>query len=175
MIKQAKRHESERWKTARETVSKEMDAEIVAHLRKIKKDLLGQEPGDLRSRIMKLLDASPVDILNDVFSCCLEFFEGQRQKRASKFFAMVTSDSLGRQLFQLALHTACRRLVGPIPEDACTAAGAVKPPDKSKMQGGRKKEPIPPSAGLLRYCLLYFTSLIQPGRVNCAFPCSAEQ
>ena len=67
MIKNAKKCESERWKTIREEVLVEMDKEIKGNMRKIQKDLLGQELGDLKSCVMKFLDVSPVDAFNEIF------------------------------------------------------------------------------------------------------------
>ena len=58
MIKKAKKCESERWKAIREQILVDMDEEIMRNMHKIKKDLLGQDLGDLRSCVMKFLDVS---------------------------------------------------------------------------------------------------------------------
>ena len=148
MIKKAKRCESEKWKAAREQVSDDMDEEIQRHLRKIKKDLLGQELGDLRSCVRKFLDTSPVNALNEVFGCCMEIFDGNRQKMITKFLTTITEDSLGRRLFQLALNMSCKHLLGDsldelVDDKLKTEAAKSKANSKEAKDG-----PIPPSKGL---------------------------
>ena len=49
-------------------------------MRKIQKDLLGQELGDLRSCVMKFLDVSPADALNEIFQCSMQLFSIKHQK-----------------------------------------------------------------------------------------------
>ena len=112
MIKNAQHSESEKWKDIREQVSADMDEEIQRHLRKIKKDLLGQDPGDSRSCVRRFLDTSPADALRAVFDCCSEMFEGSRAKKITQFVTTVIEDSHGRNLFQLVLHMSCKRLLG---------------------------------------------------------------
>lgn len=154
MIKKAKHCESEKWKAAREQVSIDMEEEIQRHLRKIKKDLLGQELGDLRSCVMKFLEVSPVDTLNAVFNCCLEMFEGKRQKKITKFFAMITGDSLGRKLFQLALYVSCKHLLGDALEELVAREVDSKVQDTINEANSRETESrsVPPSEGLI--CLI---------------------
>ena len=151
MIKKAKHCESEKWKAAREQVSFDMEEEIQRHLRKLKKDLLGQELGDLRSCVRKFLETSPVDALNAVFSCCLEMFEGKRQKKMSEFFAMITGDSLGRNLFQLALNMSCKRLLGAALEELVASEVDSKVQDTINEANSREAEArsVPPSEGLI--------------------------
>lgn len=148
VIKQAKRSESERWKAAREKVSVDMDEEIERHLRKIKKDLLGQELGDLRSCVMKLLDTSPVDALKEIFNCSMQLFEGKRQTKVSKFLSLVTEDSLGRRLFQLALSMSCKRLVGDSLEQLVADEVQKQTAEKERERREEEKRPVPPSEGL---------------------------
>ena len=83
----------ERWKTIREEVLVEMDKEIKRNMRKIQKDLLGQELGDLRSCVMKFLDVSPVDALNEIFQCSMQLFSIKHQKKISEFLTIITKDS----------------------------------------------------------------------------------
>lgn len=151
MIKTAKRCESEKWKAAREQVSTDMEEEIQRHLRKIKKDLLGQELGDLRSCIMKFLETSPVDALNAVFNCCLEMFDGKRQEKITKFLTMITKDSLGRNLFQLALYMSCKHLLRDAMEELVASEVDSKVQDTINEANSRETEarPAPPSEGLI--------------------------
>ena len=148
MIKKAKRSESERWKAIREKVVIDLDEEIQRHMKKIKKDLLGRELGDLRSCVMTFLDASPVDALNEIFSCSLQLFEGKRQE-ITQFLAAITGDSLGRRLFQLALYMSCRRLIGDALKQLVSdevqkqAAGNVMERQETAPRA------TPPSEGLL--------------------------
>ena len=50
-------------------------------MRKIQKDLLGQELGDLRSCVMKFLDVSPVVALNEIFQCSMQLFSMKHLKK----------------------------------------------------------------------------------------------
>lgn len=148
MIKQAKRSDSERWKTAREEVSADMDKDIQKQLRKIKKDLLGQELGDLRSCVMRILDASPVDALNELFNCCLQLFEGKPQKKITDFFTCITGNALGRRLFQLALNTSCKRLVGDAIEQMVAGEVEKQVADNARQSQEKDTRPVAPSEGL---------------------------
>ena len=151
MIKKAKHCESEKWKAVREQVSSDMEEDLKKHLRKIKKDLLGQELGDLRSCVMKFLDTSPVDALNAVFNCCLEMFDGKRETKMTKFLTMITQDSLGRNLFQLALSMSCKRLLGNALEELVASEVDSKVQDAINEANNRetKTRPVPPSEGLI--------------------------
>ena len=135
----------------REQVSSDMEEDLKKHLRKIKKDLLGQELGDLRSCVMKFLDTSPVDALNAVFNCCLQMFDGKREKKITKFLTLITQDSLGRSLFQLALSMSCKRLLGGALEELVTCEVDLKVQDAIDQANNRetKTRPVPPSEGLI--------------------------
>ena len=149
MIKKAKRSESERWKAIREQVVTDLDEEIQRHMKKIKKDLLGQELGDLRSCVMTFLDASPVDALNEIFNCSLQLFEGKRQEKITKFFAAITGDSLGRRLFQLALYMSCRRLIGDALKQLVSDEVQKQAADNVMERQETAPRATPPSEGLL--------------------------
>lgn len=151
MIKKAKHCESEKWKAVRDQVSSDMEEDLKKHLRKIKKDLLGQELGDLRSCVMKFLDTSPVDALNAVFNCCLEIFDGKREKKITKFLTLITQDSLGRSLFQLALCMSCKRLLGNALEELVDCEVDLKLQEAINEANNRetKTRPVPPSEGLI--------------------------
>ena len=151
MIKKAKHCESEKWKAVREQVSSDMEEDLKKHFRKIKKDLLGQELGDLRSCVMKFLDTSPVDALNAVFNCCLEIFDAKREKKITKFLTLITQDSLGRTLFQLALSMSCKRLLGDELEKLVASEVDLQLQDAVKAANNRetKTRPVPPSEGLI--------------------------
>ena len=151
MIKKAKHSESEKWKAVREQVSIDLEEDIKKQLRKIKKDLLGQELGDLRSCVMKFLEASPVDALNAVFNCCLELFDGEGEKKITKFLTVITKDSLGRNLFQLALSMSCKRLLGDALKELVASEVDLQVQDSIKEANGRETEtrPAPPSEGLI--------------------------
>lgn len=150
MIKKAKHSESAKWKTVREQVSIDMEEDIKKHLGKIKKDLLGQDLGDLRSCIMKFLDTSPVDVLNALFHCCLEMFGNNDKKWITKFFAMITGDSFGRNLFQLALYMSCKRLLGAALEELVASGVDSKVQETIIQANSREAEsrPVPPREGL---------------------------
>lgn len=149
MIKKAKHTESEKWKAVREKVSVDMEEDLNKHLRKIKKDLLGQEVGDLRSCVNKFLEASPVDALNAVFDCCLELFDGKREKKITKFLTLITKDSLGRNLFQLALYMSCKRLLGDTLEGLVAREVDSKVQETINQANSREAETraVPPSEG----------------------------
>lgn len=151
MIKKAKHCESEKWKAVREQVSSDMEEDLKKHFRKIKKDLLGQELGDLRSCVMKFLDTSPVDALNAVFNCCLEIFDAKREKKITKFLTLITQDSLGRTLFQLALSMSCKRLLGDVLEKLVASEVDLQLQDAVNAANNRetKTRPVPPSEGLI--------------------------
>ncbi|XP_068725664.1 uncharacterized protein [Montipora capricornis] len=150
VIKKAKRSDSERWKSVREHVAADLDEEIQRHLKKIKKDLLGQEVGDLRSCAMKVIGASPVDALNEIFDCCLDVFEGKRQKKITNFFATITGDALGRRLFQLALTASCKRLVGDTLDSLVEQKVEEQFANRMKdLQETAEIRPLPPSEGEL--------------------------
>ena len=153
MIKKAKHCESEKWKAAREQVSVDMDEEIQRHLRKIKKDLLGQEPGDLRSCVMKFLDTSPADALRAVFDCCLEMFNGKREKTITKFLNTVVQDSIGRRLFQLALNMSCKRLLGDALEELVENKVKAEAANSKASRKEIETKPVPPSEGLILLAL----------------------
>lgn len=148
MIKQAKKSDSERWKAVREKVSVDMDEELERRLRKIKKDLLGKELGDLRSCVMKLLDASPVDALKEIFNCSMELFEGQHQKKISNFLSLITEDSLGRRLFQLALSMSCKRLLGDALKQLVAVEAKKQAAENERKKREEEKPLVPPSEGL---------------------------
>lgn len=151
MIKKAKRSDSERWKAVREQFATDLDEEIERHLRKIKRDLLGQDLGDHKSCVVKMINtlASPVDAMNAIFESCLDCFEGKRQKQITKFLAAITGDSLGRRLFQLALYVSCKRLVGDsldhLVQEEVGKQVACKLKDVTEIE--EKKRPVPPSEG----------------------------
>ena len=128
-----------------------MDEEIQRHLRKIKKDLLGQELGDLRSCVMKVLDVSPVDAIKEIFNCCLELFEGKRQKAITTFFTSVIEDVRGRRFFQLALYMSCKRLIGDALDQL--VKDEVEKQVASNMKDIRETEtrPVIPSQGLFSF------------------------
>ena len=151
MIKKAKHSDSEKWKAVREQVSVDMEEDINKRLRKIKKDLLGQELGDLRSCVMKFLETSPVDTLNAVFNCCLELFDGKREKQITKFLTMITVDSLGRNLFQLALYMSCKSLLGAALQKLVATEVDSKVQEALIQANSREMEtrPVPPSEGLI--------------------------
>lgn len=150
VIKTAKGSESERWKAVREQFATDLDEEIERHLRKIKRDLLGQDLGDHRSCVMKMIDtlASPVDAMNAIFECCLECFEGKRQKQITTFLAAITGDALGRRLFQLALYVSCKRLVGDALDHLVREEVEKQVASKLKdVTETEEKRPVPPSEG----------------------------
>lgn len=151
MIKKAKHGDSEKWKAAREQVAIDMEDEIQRHLRKIKKDLLGQELGDLRSCVMKFLGTSPVDALNAVFGCCLEMFDGKRQKKTTDFFAMITGESFGRRLFQLALYMTCKRLLGDALEELVETQVQTQAASREAKKKETKTRRAPPTEGLISF------------------------
>lgn len=152
MIKSAKKCESERWKTIREQVLVDMDEEIKRNMRKIKKDLLGQELGDLRSCVMKFLDVSPVDTLNEIFQCSMQLFSIKHQKKISEFLTIITKDSFGRKLFQLALAMSVKRLLGDAFERLM--ADEVQKQVAKAVVECLDKPPTPPSEGLLNRTLI---------------------
>ena len=158
MIKKAKRCESEKWKDIREQVSADMDEEIQRRLRKIKKDLLGQDHGDSRSCVRKFLDTSPSDALQAVFNCCLEMFDGSRAKKITQFLTTVIEDSLGRRLFQLALHMSCKRLLGDTLENLVDERVKTELEAAASLASHTETEtgPDPPSEGLIFFVLVYF-------------------
>ncbi|XP_078347983.1 uncharacterized protein LOC144633073 isoform X2 [Oculina patagonica] len=149
VIKKAKHGESEKWKAVREQVTIDMDEEIQRHLRKIKKDLLGQELGDLRSCVMRFLDTSPVDSLKAVFNCCLEMFAGKHQKQITKFFTMVTGDLLGRRLFQLACYMSCKRLLGDALQELVDTQVEMQAANNETQRKETEARPVPPSEGVI--------------------------
>ena len=116
-------------------------------MRKIQKDLLGQELGDLRSCVMKFLDVSPVDALNEIFQCSMQLFSIKHQKKISEFLTTITKDSLGRQLFQLALAMSCKHLLGDTFEQL--VANEVQKQVASAVVECLNEPPTPPSEGLL--------------------------
>ena len=156
MIKKAKRCESEKWKDIREQVSADMDEEIQRRLQKIKKDLLGQDHGDSRSCVKKFLDTSPSDALKAVFNCCLEMFDGSREKRITQFLTTVIEDSLGRQLFQLALYMSCKRLLGDALENLVDERVKKELETANNLASRTETERglDPPSEGLIFYVLV---------------------
>lgn len=161
MIKKAKHSESEKWKTVREQVSIDLEEDIKKQIRKIKKDLLGQELGDLRSCVMKFLETSPVDALNAVFDCCLEMFDGKRAKKITKFLTVITKDSLGRNLFQLALSMSCKRLLGDALEELVAREVDSKGQGTINEANSREAEtrPVPPSEGLISLIFQFIREL----------------
>lgn len=94
-----------------------MEEDLKKYFRKIKKDFFGQELGDLRSCVMKFFDIFFVDALNVVFNCCLEIFDGKREKKITKFLILIIQDSFGRSLFQLVFFMSCKRLFGDVLEE----------------------------------------------------------
>lgn len=154
VIKKAKHGDSEKWKAIREQVSVDLEEEIQRHLRKIKKDLLGQELGDFRSCVMKFLDASPVDALKAVFDCCLEMFDGKRQKKITKFFTTITGDSLGRKLFQEALYMSCKRLLGDALEELVAKEVKTQVANSETKRRETETQPVKPSEGFISFLVL---------------------
>ena len=112
MIKKAKRSGRERWYTVMEQYESDLKEEIERHLKKIKKKLLGEEFGDLRSCAMKLIDTSPLIALQEIFDCCLDCFDGENHDDITNFLFTITENALARRLFQLALTVSCRSLIG---------------------------------------------------------------
>ena len=100
---------------------------------------------------MKFLDTSPVGALNAVFNCCLEMFDGKRETKITKFLTMITQDSLGRNLFQLALSMSCKRLLGDALEELVASEIDSKVQDAINEANNRetKTRPVPPSEGLI--------------------------
>ena len=145
--KKCQKNVRERWKTIREEVLEEMDKEIKRNMRKIQKDFLGQELGDLRSCVMKFLDMSPVDALNEIFQCSIQLFSIKHQKKISEFLTIITKDSFGRQLFQLALAMSCKRLLGDAFEQL--VANEVQKRVPSAVVECLNETPTRPSEGLL--------------------------
>ena len=136
----------ERWKTIREEVLVEMDKEIKRNMRKIQKDLLGQELGDLRSCVMKFLDVSLLTPLTRYFSAPCNYFQSNI-KKISEFLTIITKDSFGRQLFQLALAMSCKRLLGDAFEQL--VAIEVQKQIPSAVVECLNETPTRPSEGLL--------------------------
>ena len=151
MIKKAKKCESERWKAIREQILVDMDEEIMRNMHKIKKDLLGQDLGDLRSCVMKFLDVSPVDALNEIFQCSMQLFPVEHQKKISEFLTIITKDSFGRQLFQLALSMSYKRLLGDAFEQLVT--DEVRKQAANTVNENLEEPPTPPCEGLLNLSL----------------------
>ena len=155
MIKKAKRSDSVRWNIVREQYENDLNEEIERHLKKIKKKLLGQEVGDLRSCAMKLIGTSPVNALQEIFDCCLDCFEGENHEDITNFLATITENTLGRRLFQLALTVSCRNLIGETLDSM-----VQKEVDKqiaSRMNDLKEKKELraqPPSEGLVFPLLL---------------------
>ena len=154
MIKQAKKSDSERWKAVREQVSDDMDQEIQRQMRKIKKDLLGQDLGDLRSCVMKFLDTSPVDALNEIFNCSIDLFEGKRQEKITKFLTAITDDSLGRRLFQLTLYMSCKRLLRDTLEHLVADEVQKQVANIVDKSQDTETRPVPPSEGWFYFSLV---------------------
>ena len=125
----------------------DMDEEIRRNMRKIKKDLLGQDLGDLRSCVMKFLDVSPVDALNEIFQCSIQLFPVKHQKKTSEFLTIITKDSFGRQLFQLALAMSCKHLLGDAFEQLVT--DEVQKQVAKAVVECLDEPPTPPCEGLL--------------------------
>ena len=112
MIKKAKRSGSVRWNTVREQYENGLKEDIERHLKKIKKKLLGEEVGDLRSCVMKLIDTTTVNALQEIFNCCLDCFDGENHEDITNFLTTITENALARRLFQLSLTVSCRSLIG---------------------------------------------------------------
>ena len=125
-----------------------MDEEILSHMRKIRKDLLGQEFGDLRSCVMTFLDAFPVDALNAIFNCSLQLFESKHHKKITKVFGTITGDPLGRRLFQLALYMSCRRLIGDALEQLVADEVQKQAANDVTESQETAPRPVPPNEGL---------------------------
>ncbi|XP_022793492.1 uncharacterized protein LOC111332406 isoform X4 [Stylophora pistillata] len=147
VIKKAKQLKTKRLGVIREEISIEMEEEIQRHLRKIKKDLLGQELGDLRSCVMKFLDKSPTDILKAVFECCLEMFDENRQGKVMTFLTMLTKHALGRRLFQLALCVSCKPLLGEAVEALVNNRINTEVASRKANHEETRIRPVPPSEG----------------------------
>jgi len=100
---------------------------------------------------MKFLDTSPVDALNAVFNCCLQVFDGKQEKKITKFLTVITKDSLGRNLFQLALSMSCKRLFRDALEELVASEVDSKVQDSINEANNRETEtrPVPPSEGLI--------------------------
>ena len=144
-MKKAKLSKTER--RIREEVSIEMDEEIQRNLRKIKRDLLGRELGDLRSCVMKFLDKSATDVLKAVFECCLEMFDKNRQGKVKTFLTMLTKDTLGRRLFQLALYVSCKPLLGEAVEALVNIKINTEVANRKANHEETRIRPVPPSEG----------------------------
>ena len=162
MIKKAKHSDSEKWKDIREQVSADMDEEIERHLRKIRRDLLGQDLGDSKSCVKKFLDTSPIDALKAVFDCCLETFEGSRAKKITQFLKTVTEDSHGRHVFQLALYMSCKRLLGDALENLVDEKVKKELETANSLASRTETETglDPPSEGLILFVLVLFEKII---------------
>ena len=136
-----------------------MDEEIKRNMQKIQKDLLGQELGDLRCCVMKFLHVSPVDALSETFQCSMQLFSVNHRKKISEFLTIITKDSFGRQLFQLALAMSCKRLLGDAFEQLVT--------DEVQEQVAKvaveclDEPPTPPSEGLLN-CKFFLAVVSNP-------------
>lgn len=76
----------------------------------MRKELLGEHDGDLRSLVQKLQDSSISDILVKIYECCEEIFFGKNKTKVQVFLKMLTSDKNGRKLFELAVHIGCRKI-----------------------------------------------------------------
>lgn len=169
MLKKVKHSKTERWGAIREEMSIEMEEEIQRCLRKIKRDLLGQELGDLRSCVMKFFDKSPTDVLKAVFECCLEMFDESRQGKVTTFLTMLTKHKLGRQLFQLALCASCKPLLGEAMEELVNIKINTEVANRKANHEKTSTRPVPPSEGklinyfsisFLFFCFVYFVSLL---------------
>lgn len=110
---------------------------------------------------MKFLETSPVDALNAVFDCCLEMFDGKREKEITKFLTVITKDSLGRNLFQLALSMSCKRLLGDALEELVASEVDSKVQDTINEANSREAEtrPVPPSEGLISLIFQFIREL----------------
>ena len=154
MIRKARRGERDRWKAIREQVWADMDEEIEKHLRKIKRDLLGQNLGDLKGCVMKFLNTSPADALTAVFHCCLEMFNSRHGNNIMKFLTTITKDEFGRQLFQLALYMSCKRLLGDALENEVDkrVKTELEVANNQASHTETGKGPEAPSEGLTSFC-----------------------
>ena len=114
----------------------------------MRKELLGEQDGDLRSLVQKLQDSSISDIIVSIYDCCEKIFVGKNKIKVTAFLKMLTSDKSARRLFELAIHIGCRLIVHSGDDMELSHQENESEEENDNRDGTRPVQIFPPEEGL---------------------------
>ncbi|KAG9350267.1 hypothetical protein JZ751_026621 [Albula glossodonta] len=151
-MQKAVRSEHTAMDKAKTLIQAEIEEEVMARMKKIKKNVLEMAQGTAHSASSldlkrKYASLTAAEVVLEVFKHAREVFSSRMAKHVQEFLTRVTGDRLATALFQLAICGGSLE----VPPDLVAKESAHKPTEKNK--GDQKSATPPPSEAAVRQYL----------------------